>query len=421
MYNLNHPLRAPGTIYRAYGGPPGANLQKLIDRMGGIQQYIGLEDVVIVKPNTQWWNQGAANLAALAALVDFIMNRTGGFKGEVVLADNCHRGAEPWLSENAAWSRRFVRNSDVAQVDNMNDLSRRLKEKYGPQFTVCHWLDVCYGSRRVSNPAEGNGYVYCDGSMGTTLISCDNDVEGEQLRSTIMTYPIFKTDQETMVDFKNGVWERDSFTGQPLKWVNFAALNHHSTYCGATSSVKNLFGVVDLSGGPDPRDDGILTGDYFNFHAFAFNKWQKGPAPGAMGKAVGVFMSSIRKPDLNITSAEWVGLSSRTEPPVVQTRAVLVSEDPVALDYHAFKYLLYPNSKLSIHNPDDMTSPVYYDLVKCAEISGGILDEKIITVESYCYRDGAWHKGPEGPLKAKKIWGTSGKNILKYAYLRMLH
>jgi hypothetical protein len=44
-----------------------------------------------------------------------------------------------------------------------------------------------------------------------------------------------------------------------LKFVNFAALNHHSTYCGMTSTIKNYLGVSDLSGGPDPFNDGKLT------------------------------------------------------------------------------------------------------------------------------------------------------------------
>jgi hypothetical protein len=42
-----------------------------------------------------------------------------------------------------------------------------------------------------------------------------------------------------------------------------------------------------------------------------------------------------RKADLNIISAEWTGLSSRTDPPIARTQAVLASIDPVALDYLA--------------------------------------------------------------------------------------
>ena len=64
-----------------------------------------------------------------------------------------------------------------------------------------------------------------------------------------MTYPIFKTDKGTIIDFKNGIWNEGVYTEQPLRFINFATINHHSHYCGATSAVKNYFGVVDISGG----------------------------------------------------------------------------------------------------------------------------------------------------------------------------
>jgi hypothetical protein len=82
-------------------------------------------------------------------------------------------------------------------------------------------------------------------------------------------------------------------------------------------------GITDLSGGSDPNNGGRLTKDFYNFHSFPFDKSSPGPVPGMLGAAIGMFMQTIRKADLNITTAEWVGLSSRTDPPVVQTRAVL--------------------------------------------------------------------------------------------------
>ncbi len=188
-----------------------------------------------------------------------------------------------------------------------------------------------------------------------------------------MTYPVFTTDQGTIVDLKKGIWERGAYTGRPLRFINLAALNHHSSYCGITSLVKNYLGVSDLSGGPDPQNGGRLVGNYYNFHSFPFNKWSPGPHPGMIGKAVGTYLKTIRKADLNIITAEWVGISSRTEPPVARTRAVLASTDPVILDYHAAKYLVYPNSKFKIHNPDDRLGPLREYLDQCAK-EGGIGD-----------------------------------------------
>ena len=404
------------TLYRGVNGTPASNLARVIDMMGGIEKVIGSHDVVVIKPNVQWWNQGAPNLAALKTFVDLVMDRPGGFKGEVVLAENCHRGATPW--QRGGWAHVFERNSDLPQAYNMNNLANHLKKQYETRFSPCHWIDVDAGAKRVFGPSEGNGYVYCNGSGGAPLISCDNGRLGDDLRATIMTYPIFTTDKGTVIDLKNGIWEEGSYTKQPLRFINFAALNHHSTYSGATSSIKNYLGVADLSGGPDPNNGGCLVNNYHNFHSFPYTKWAPGPQGGMLGNEIGVFLKTIRKADLNITTAEWVGLSSRVDPPVAHTRAVLACTDPVALDYHATKYILFPNSKVPIHNPDDDRSPLHQYLVKCAETGGGMFDEKHVRVESYDFKTKALQKDTELVVRGNRTWGNSPKAIMKYLVLR---
>jgi hypothetical protein len=404
-------------VYRGINGTPGENLLRVIDLMGGIEKVIGFADVVVVKPNVQWWNQGASNLAALSALVDLIMKRPGGFKGEVILAENCHRGSSPWRSEG--WARSFDRNGDLLGISTMSGLASALKNRYGSRFSLRHWIDVGAGGKRVSGPWDGEGYVFCDGSRGAPLITCENGVEGPNRRVTIMTYPISRSDTGKMIDFKNGIWERGSYTGQPLRVVMFSALNYHSTYCGLTSTIKNYLGVTDLTGGPDPNAGGCLTGNYYNFHSFPFDKWAPGPKRGMLGKEVGIFMNTIRRADLNITTAEWVGLSSRTDPPVAQTRAVLASIDPVALDYHAAKYVLYPNSRLFIHSPDEPKSPVRHYLKECCDAGGGVLDESLVKVISYDFAKRGLQEDDELVVLGQKHWGTNARALLKYFVLRL--
>lgn len=408
------------TIYRAINGSPAMNLAKVIELMGGIEKLIGPEDVVVIKPNVQWWNHGVPNLSAVKAFVDLIMERPGGFCGEVVLAENCHRGARPWTSMHSGWKPVFSRNSDLRGINNYNDLSAHLKKQYGDRFTTCHWIDVDAGGKRIFGPADGTGYVYCDGTGGVALISFDNGAPGNERRAVIMTYPVFRTDKGTVVDLKNGIWEKGAYTGQPLRFVNFPALNHHGTYCGATSAVKNYLGISDLSGGPDPDNGGLLTEKYYNFHSFPFNKWSPGPEPGMLGAEIAAFMNTIRKPDLNITSAEWIGLSSRTEPPVAHTRTILACTDPVALDYHACKYLLYPNSGLPIHNPDDDKRPLHEYLARCAQEHGGIFDEKHVAVSSYDFRSQNFQDDNNLVVTGNIKWGTNIKSIMKYLVLRFL-
>ena len=346
------------------------------------------------------------------------MERPGGFKGEVIIAENCHRGSTPWNSIESGWTCGFERNFDLANVTNFNELSRILKDKYKERFSICHLIDVGAGNKKVSGPSDGTGYIYCDGSNGVPLIRCDNGASGSNHRATIMTHSFFVTDKGTVIDFKGGIWERGSYTGQPLRFINFAALNHHSTYCGLTSAIKNYMGITDLSGGSDPSNGGRLTKNYYNFHSFPFNKWSPGPQPGMLGAEIGTFIKTIRKADLNITTAEWVGRSSRTDPPVVQTRAILASTDPVALDYHAARYTLFPNSNLAIHNPDNKNGPLYPILAKCAESGGGFLDENKVEVKSYDFKRRSFQQKHNFVIDAPISWGTNPKAILKYLVLR---
>ena len=412
----NNPINP--IIYRSVNGTPGQNLTKIIELRGGIENLVGLEDVVLIKPNAQWCNQGASNLAALNTFIELVMERPGGFKGEVVIGENCHRGPSPWNSLSSAWAHDFERNSDLTNVPNLNELSRILKSKYRERFSTCHWINVESGTKRVFGPTDGIGYVYCDGKSGVPLILCENGAHGPHRRATIMTYPIFSTDKGTIIDFKNGVWEKGAYTGQPLRFINFAALNHHSTYCGMTSAVKNYMGISDLSGGPDPHQGGKLAGPYYNFHSFPFDKWTPGPEPGMLGTEIATFMKTIRKSDLNVVTAEWIGLSSRTDPPIARTKAVLACTDPVALDYHSAKYLLFPNSGISFHNPDDKKSPTNQYLTKCAESGGGILNERSVQIFSYDFKNASFQKDDRLVIMGNKRWGSDPKAILKYLYLR---
>ena len=406
------------TVYRAVNVNPETNLEKVTDLLGGIEKIIGADDVVVIKPNVQWWNQGAPNIQALKALVDLVMERPGGFSGEVVIAENCHRGKQPWNSMNSGWKPVFERNAGVEGLNNYKDLTEHLKKAYGGRYATVHWVNVDRGSRRVYGPADGSGYVFCDGTGGVPKIAFDNGAVGDDLREVVMTYPVFKTDKGTVVDLKNGIWEKGACTGQTLRFVNFAALNHHSTYCGFTSVIKNYLGVSDLSGGPDPVNGGKLTEKYYNFHSFPFNKWAPGPAPGMVGAEIGEYLTTIRRADLNIVSAEWIGLASRVDKPIVRTRAVLASTDPVALDYHSSKYILHTNSGIKFHNPDDERSPAHQYLKACADHGGGIFDERKVAVKSWDFSTGRFQEDDELVITGEKKWGSNPKAILKYLAMR---
>lgn len=403
------------SVFRAVNGTPDMNARKTLELMGGPESFVGLHDIVVIKTNAQWWNHGSPNLCVLLTLVESIMGRDGGFDGEVILADNSHSGPEPW--KTCGWAHDFGWNSNLQGVKNLNGLAEHLKLKYGSRFSACHWIDVAAGGPRTCHPEQGSGYVYCDGSGGVPLLSTDNGESGTRSRSVVMSYPIFRSDRGTVVDFRNGIWEHGGYSGRKLRFFNIAALNHHSGFCGVTSALKNYLGINDLSGGPDPRHGGRLCGDFCNFHSFAFDGSAPGPVAGMLGKEVAAFMKMIRKADLNMTTAEWVGLCSRSDRPLARTRAVLASRDPVALDFHAAKFLLYANSRLPIHDPENPHGPVGQYLRRCASEGGGFLSDSARSCVSYDFASGRMQNEKEMVVSGRKYWGTNHRMLGKYLLL----
>jgi hypothetical protein len=391
-------------------------MEKVLAMMGGVENLIGADDIVIVKPNLQWFNQGAPNIAAVDRLVTLIVERPGGFGGEVVMMENIHRGSQPW--ERAGWSTDFARNSDLPGVKNYNDLAERLKKAYGIRFSVCHLIDIDRGRKRVFSPADGPGYVICNGSGGTPLFTMDNGLSGPNRRETVMSYPIVRTDKGTIVDYRLGVWEKGAYTGQPMKFINYAALNHHSAFCGITSSVKNYLGVSDLSGGSDPDNGRRLVGPYHNFHSFAFDWSKKGPVPGMLGAEVGYFLKTVRRPFLNITTAEYCGLIDRTQTPVARTRVIAASTDPVALDFHMAKYVLHANSSVAVHDPEASKSPTRQNLKQCARTGEYCYDESHVAVESFDVSKGSSQRPEDLAIYADREWGRNPRSLLKYGIFR---
>ncbi len=409
--------RSQATVFRALGNGPVENIKMVLSLMGGVETLFGKHDIVLIKPNIQWWNQGSPNIASTLTLIEMIINRPGGFDGEVVITENTHRGNKPW--ESTGWATPFEWNSDSKLINNFNDLSSHSKKKYGDTFSVSHLINVASGNKRVYSPQDGPGYVYCDGTGGVPLIEFNNGCHGERSRSVIMTYPILRTDRGTIVDFKHGVWEKDAYIDdKPVKFINLSALNHHSYYCGITSSIKNYLGISDLSGGPDPHNNGMLTKKHYNFHSFPFDKWSPGPVPGMIGAEIGVFLDTIRKADLNITTANWVGMASRIKPPIVHTNTVLASQDPVALDFHASKYLVYPNTKVKFHDPENATSPVHQYLKGCAKHSGYIFNEEYVDIKSYDHALKRLQRDDELLVKGEIKWGSDWKILLHYMAYR---
>ena len=384
-------------IYESKNGTPEQNMAKVLEMLGGIETIIGKDDIVVVKPNAQQIRHNMTNTNTMRGFIDQVLNIPG-FAGEVIIAENHHCHPD----NTAGWTTEY-RNGDY----NLNELIAQYNDRGIANVTKYHWRDagvvpnsIVKDSERgriVSGPDEGDGYVWTDREYSY------------RRRRTKMTYPIFTSSfSGVTIEFKNGVWKNGKYTGQPVKFINMSALRHHSN-AGVTATVKNYFGVVDLTCGYNGEE----PAGYYNFHHIAVDwpsigilrrpmKWfitskvaKKqgtirriagfvGPQNGALGGAVGHFMKAIRRADFNIITAEYAGHQGRRATPV-HTKTVLASTDPVALDYYAAKYVLYPlgGRKAGYNDPDNPRGTFRKYLELCHAEGIGTLDESEMVTHKF--------------------------------------
>ena len=350
-------------IYVAKNGTPQENVARVLEMMGGIERFIGKKDIVILKLNTQWWNQGRTNLAAMKGFIDQVL-QIPNFKGEIIIAENNHFMDDTLDEPDNV--RGWVHFSDInGEIDgvnhNVNTLLNLYLKKGINNVTKYHWRDgrfkrEWFGNGQdggiVQSPAEGDGYVWSD--IEYHFIG----LWGLKSWKVKMSYPIFTSQYSGItIDFKNGSFLRDGTGGgnylkdRPVKFINFAVLNDHGYDTGITSAVKNYMGITDLSCGYW----GFKPEGYANVHYCG-----EGFYPFAKAGVLGHFMKTIRKADLNIVTAEWVGWGHRTDiNRAERLRTIVASTDPIALDYYSAKHLFYPLSKKrEFHDPDYQHSSI---------------------------------------------------------------
>ena len=383
-----HTCQKKSKIYIAKNGTPQENIKEVIDMMGGITKFIGNRDIIILKPNCQWWNQGRTNLAAMKGFIDLIL-QIPDFKGEVIIAEN-HHFMDNTLPEHEkdnirGWIKLSEINGEIDGVNHtMNSMVNLFHKQGHKNVSKVHWRDGGqkyddWGNGQnggiVSSPAMGDGYVWSD------IDYVYSPLFGLKKWYVKMTYPVFTSPYSGIViDFMNGAFQRDGKGGgryvknRPVKFINFAALNDHGRDTGITGTVKNYMGITDLSCG----DWGKTPAGYHNVHACGgrfFRYAKAGP--------LGFFMKKIRKADLNIITAEWIGWGDRIDiNKATRSRMILAGTDPVALDYYGAKYLILPLSKnTKYHDPDRLSSPIHRFLALAAkELGEGQYAEELISV-----------------------------------------
>jgi hypothetical protein len=316
--------------------------------LSGSLGLIASDDVVLIKVNAQWKYRGCTNSDLIRGLVQRILDHPNGFRGEVVIFEN-GQGQGSLNGDALGWGS-YPDNSVHA---NAND--------EGHSFF--YLVDTIFNDLRVS------AYLL-DPIKDTIIGSEDHATDGYRIYENV-SYPCFTTSGGKRVELQEGIWQGSSYAPN-LKLINVPVLKHHDTGGSEiTASLKHFYGIVSMSDGQS-----------------GFRHY------GGLGETCGKMAVSIRTPVLNIIDAIWVSHGSIAGYPASTTfraNQILASQDPVALDYWAAKYILYPISGSPRHLPTFPGIDLWLTAARnTINSGGGLLDpENGIQVDQVTKNEGA--------------------------------
>ncbi len=327
-------------VYKVMNGDCFQNAAKICD-MIDLSSYIDATDVVVIKGNGQWPNQGYTHTGVIKGVIDKILELPG-FSGEILICDNVQLYSH---SENIGFNASPEKRIHNWPDHNWDSLAAEYQNNGKPVATK-KWLCMDHD---ITSPADGEGWI--------------RDFFSFHGLDTYISYPIFESPLTTgrMIDMKNGVWENDAYTGRKVKAIFMPTLNNHGwgseDYAGITSAIKSFFGATEIHGG---------TGGYFKGHANVHTSTYSREHADYAGEIAARFIKTMYQPVLYITPAIWVGHDSRTGD-AVETKTVLACENPVTLDYIASKDVLSPHAPFLDPDQDNNTRK---QIIGC--LAGGI-------------------------------------------------
>jgi hypothetical protein len=352
------------------------NIAKLWELLGGPSAYINATDVVVIKGNAQWPNQGYTHTGCIKAVIDSIL-AIPGFSGEILLCDNIQGGG------GGAGTYGF----DVAPANRINnwptmnwtELGTYYQNLGKPVATVQWQNDTTWRSPQavpsflVWNPADGPGWTrYFLNYNG---------------RNTYISSPVFQspTTPGRMIDMKNGVWENGSYTGRKVKAIFMPTLNNHDydgggdeDYAGITSAIKSFYGATEIfHGSPSYVSDDYVWNGFYSIHSSSYTQFDA----LAAGNLVGTFINNLYAPVLYITPAIYSGWYNRVATNgAAFTNTVLACTNPVTLDYVACRDVISPYA--SWLNPD-LDNNTRKQIVGCHSQGIGTLDPAMFQLLTY--------------------------------------
>jgi uncharacterized protein (DUF362 family) len=275
--------------------------------LSGPSGMIQSNDIVLIKVNAQWKYRGCTNSDLIRGLVQRILDHPDGFDGEVVIFENGQGRGSLNCDTSSAYG------GDTSVHANASNESH----------SFLYLVNTVFNDPRVS--------AYLLDPIRNTFIGATDHVTNGYRTYENVSYPCFTTAGGNRVELLEGIWQGNAYI-QNLKVINVPVLKYHDTGGSEiTASLKHFYGVVSMS-------DGYSTFRHYN----------------GLGETCGKMVVSVRTPVLNIIDAIWVSFSSLSGYPAnttYPTNQILACQDPVALDYWASKYILYPVSNNSRHLP----------------------------------------------------------------------
>lgn len=271
---------------------------------------IGVNDLIILKINSQWDQRGGTNVDLVESVIDAILDHPDGFTGEIVIADN---GQSQFGSSNNGGSMDWDNTNSADRTKSLQDVANSYTDA-----KVSTYLWDTITTNRVEEFELGDmdaGFVLYDRPDKETKIT--------------VSYPKFTTKFDTDVSFKMGIWDNNtqSYDTNRLKVINMPVLKTHMIY-GVTGATKGYMGV--------PSD-----------------KLSKNSHSTIGIGSMGTLMVESRMPSLNIMDAIYINAHTAkgnsgpgtSYENATFTKTVLISTDPIALDYYATINILYPTTE----------------------------------------------------------------------------
>lgn len=274
--------------------------------LGGPKGLIASDDVVLIKVNAQWKYRGCTNSDLIRGLAQRILDHPDGYSGEVVIFENGQGRGSLACDTSASYD-----DADVHA--NANDESH----------SFLYLVNTIFNDPRVSAKLM-------DPTRSTFLTSSDHVRDGFRKYENV-SYPCFTSTGGRRVELREGLWTGSAYKPK-LKLINVPVLKHHDQGGSEiTASLKHFYGVLSMADG----NSGIRH----------YSK---------LGNTCGKMVVSVRTPVLNIIDAIWVSQASIKGYPAETTfraNTLVASQDPVALDAWAAKYILYPIDNNIRHLP----------------------------------------------------------------------